>query len=96
MADKKKTRESQYNEILAERHNTNVARCAVVAFTFPNEGKQHGFHFALMQQKNTYYIYDGTENRAIVVMPRLDAEIRGVQALAAIYSGEEYTPNLKL
>lgn len=96
MAEKKKTRENKYNEILTTYHNTNIALCDVFAFKFVTEGKQHAFHYDLIRRKIKYYIYDGKDDRAIVIMPRSGAETNIIQALAAIYNGEEYTPNLKL
>lgn len=92
----KKTRESQYDEILGFRGLT-LKQCRVVGFAFPDEAKQHIFHFALMQSGISYYLYDGTaDGKAIVIIGRDTSTEQAIKDLAGRMDGKEYQPNLWL
>jgi len=91
----KKTRESQYDEILGFRGLT-LKQCRVVGFVFPDEAKQHIFHFALMESGISYYLYDGNNINAVIVIGRDTSTKQALQDLAGRMDGKEYQPNLRL
>lgn len=94
MAKQKKTRESQYNDILQRWHNTNILKCSVVGFTFP-ENQIVGFHYATLTEHLRGYIYDTNGNRVIMIMPKDSPMIAQIKEIAAEYGGIEYLPNFR-
>lgn len=92
----KKTRESQYIEILAGRNKT-LAQCSVLGFRFPDEAHAHGFHYGLMSAHVDYLLFDSTtDGNAIIVIPRESEQADRIRAIAQQGGGNEYKPNLKL
>ncbi len=91
---KKKTRESQYNDILQRWHGTNILKCDILGFVFP--GNQIvGFHYATLTEHLRGYIYDTIGYRVIMVLPKNSLMIPRIKQIAAEHNGDEYTPNLK-
>ena len=65
----KKTRESQYDEILSGLNKT-FAQCSVLGFRFPDEAHAHGFHYGLMNARVDYLLFDSTDDGiAVVIIP---------------------------
>lgn len=92
----KKTRESQYTEILAGRNKT-LAQCSVLGFRFPDEAHAHGFHFDLMNNHVDYLLFDSmADGTAVVIIPRESEQADQIRAIAQQAGGNEYKPNLKL
>lgn len=94
MAKQKKTRESQYNDILQRWHDTNILKCTVLGFQFP-ENQIVGFHYATLTEHLRGYIYDTIGDRVIMVLPKNSPMIPRIKQIAAKHSGDEYTLNLK-
>lgn len=94
MAKQTKTRESQYNDILQRWHDTNILKCTVLGFTFPDKDVVK-FHYATLSEHVRGYIYDTNGNRVIMVMPKNSPMIPRIKEIAAECGGDEYTPNLK-
>lgn len=91
---KKKTRESQYNDILQRWHGTNILKCDVLGYVFP--GNQIvGFHYATLTEHLRGYIYYTIGYRVIMVLPKNSPMIPRIKQIAAEHNGDEYTPNLK-
>lgn len=92
----KKTRESQYTEILAGRNKT-LAQCSVLGFRFPDESHAHGFHFDLMNAHVDYLLFDSTaDGTAVVTISKESEQAERIRAIAQQVGGTEYKPNLKL
>lgn len=90
MATIKKTRESQYREILSQK-GLRLEDCRVLAFTFPSEREAVHFHFAGMRLN--YYIFDGVgETVTIVADP---GAVDALTALALKCGGQRRTPSLR-
>ncbi len=67
----KKTRESQYAEILATRYEKTLAQCSVLGFRFTDESHAHGFHFGLMNNRVQYLLFDSmADGTAVVIIPK--------------------------
>ena len=94
MAKQTKTRESQYNDILQRWHDTNILKCDVLGFAFPDKDIIK-FHYATLSEHLRGYIYDTIGDRVIMVMPKNSPMIPRIKKIAEIYGGIEYTPNLK-
>lgn len=93
----KKTRESQYAEILATRHEKTLAQCSVLGFRFPDESHTHGFHFGLMNNRVQYLLFDSmADGTAVVIIPKESEQADRIRAIAQQAGGNEYKPNLKL
>ena len=91
----KKTRESQYTEILAGRNKT-LAQCSVLGFRFPDEAHAHGFHYGLNAHVD-YLLFDSTaDGTAVVIIPKESEQADRIRAIAQQGGGNDYKPNLKL
>lgn len=88
----KKTRESQYTEILADRNKT-LAQCSVLGFRFPDDTHAYGFHFDLMNNRAGYLLFDATPDGKAVVMA-LPEQADRIREIAEQAGGKEYKPNL--
>lgn len=97
--ESKKTRESQYVEILHEKGLT-LADCMVLGFKFPDDMHAHGFHFDLMNAeasvKRDWLLFDSTQDGTAIVVLRSAEQAARIQAIAKRAGGNEYTPNLKM
>ena len=92
----KKTRESQYTEILAGQNKT-LAQCSVLGFRFPDEAHAHGFHYGLMNAHVDYLLFDSTaDGTAVVIIPKESEQDDQIRAIAQQGGGNDYKPNLKL
>lgn len=92
----KKTRETQYTEILAKLNKT-LAQCSVLGFMFRYVKHAHAFHFYLMENHVEYLLFDLTENgNAIVVIARESEQADKIRAFAQQADGIEYKPNLRM
>lgn len=92
----KKTRESQYDEILAGLNKT-LAQCSVLGFRFPDESHAHGFHYGLMNAHVVYLLFDSTaDGIAVVIIPKESEQADRIRAIAQQGGGNDYIPNLKL
>lgn len=91
----KKTRESQYVEILSKQGVT-LADCMVLGFKFPDDMHAYGFHFDLMNAHVEYLLFDSmADGTAIVVILRDAEKADRIRAIAEQAGGTEYKPNLK-
>lgn len=90
----KKTREQQYNESLA-KSNTDLSKCVVLGFSFPDESHQHHSHFTIMGNTQ-YYLYDGVDERAVVITSNATGYADSIRKYAEYFGGVEYKPNLKV
>ena len=92
----KKTRESQYTEILAGQNKT-LAQCSVLGFRFPDEAHAHGFHYWLMNAHVDSLLFDSTaDGIAVVIIPEESEQADRIRAIAQQGGGNDYIPNLKL
>lgn len=92
----KKTRESQYTEILAGQNKT-LAQCSVLGFRFRDEAHAHGFHYGLMNAHVDYLLFDSTaDGTAVVIIPKESEQADRIRAIAQQGGGNDYKPNLKL
>jgi len=92
----KKTRESQYDEILSGLNKT-FAQCSVLGFRFPDEAHAHGFHYGLMNAHVDYLLFDSTDDGiAVVIIPQESEQADRIRAIAQQGGGNDYIPNLKL
>ena len=92
----KKTRESQYDEILSGLNKT-FAQCSVLGFRFPDEAHAHGFHYGLMNAHVDYLLFDSTDDGiAVVIIPQESEQADRIRAIAQQGDGNDYIPNLKL
>lgn len=92
----KKTRESQYDEILVGLNKT-LAQCSVLGFRFPDEAHGHGFHYGLMKAHVDYMLFDSTaDGIAVVIIPKESEQADRIRAIAQQGGGNDYIPNLKL
>ena len=93
--ESKKTRESQYAEILSKR-GVALAACSVLGFRFPDDIHAHGFHYDLMNAHVEYLLFDSmADGTAIVVILRDAEKADRIRAIAEQAGGTGYTPNLK-
>lgn len=97
--ESKKTRESQYAEILSKRGVT-LAACSVLGFRFPDDMHAHGFHFDLMNAddsvKRDWLLFDSTADGTAIVVIRGTEQADRIRAIAEQAGGTEYKPNLKV
>lgn len=94
--ESKKTRESQYTEILSKRGLT-LAACSVLGFKFPDDMHAYGFHFDLMNANVEYLLFDAMAyGTAIVVILRDAGNADQIKAIAEQAGGTEYKVNLKV
>lgn len=91
----KKTKDVLFDEILAEYNDTSLGKCDVLGFSFPSVSSQHKFHFSLMAAKVRYYLYDGCDETAIIVLAKSAEDSERIKELSAKCGGIEYKPNLK-
>lgn len=94
MAKQKKTRESQYNDILQRWHNTNILKCSVLAFEFPGNNAV-SFHYDTLTEHLRGYIYDTVGDRVYMVLPKDSPMIPEIKRIAELYGGSEFIPNLR-
>lgn len=95
MANIKKTRESQYAEILAER-NIMFTNCSVLGFRFPDEAHAHGFHYGLMNAHADYFLFDSMEDgTAVVIVAKESEQAERIREIAKNAGGSVHKPNLK-
>lgn len=93
--ESKKTRESQYAEILSKQ-GVALAACMVLGFRFPDDIHAHGFHYDLMNARVEYLLFDSMADGTTIVVILRDAEKADrIRAIADQAGGTEYTPNLK-
>lgn len=93
--ESKKTRESQYAEILSKRGVT-LAACSVLGFRFPDDIHAHGFHYDLMNANVEYLLFDAMAyGTAIVVIMRDAGNADQIKAIAEQDGGIGYTPNMR-
>lgn len=93
--ESKKTRESQYVEILHEKGLT-LADCMVLGFKFPDDIHAYGFHFDLMNAHVEYLLFDSTPDGTVIIVVSRESEQTGrIREMAERAGGTEYTPNLK-
>lgn len=92
----KKTRESQYVEILADQNKT-LAQCSVLGFRFPDESHAYGFHYGLMNAHVDYLLFDSmADGTAVVIIPRESEQADRIREIAEQAGGNEYKTNLKI
>lgn len=94
--ESKKTRESQYAEILSKQGVT-LADCMVLGFKFPDDMHAYGFHFDIMTEPHPieYLLFDSTADGTAIVVIRGTEQADRIRAIAEQAGGTEYKPNLK-
>ena len=93
--ESKKTRESQYADILSKQGVT-LAACSVLGFKFPDDMHAYGFHFDLMNAHVEYLLFDSmADGTAIVVILRDAEKADQIKAIAEQAGGTGYTPNMR-
>lgn len=92
--ESKKTRESQYAEILSKQGVT-LAACSVLGFRFPDDMHAHGFHYDLMNAHVEYLLFDSMADGTAIVVIRGTEQADRIRAIAEQAGGTEYKPNLK-
>ena len=96
--ESKKTRESQYSEILSKQGVT-LAECMVLGFRFEKESDVHIFHYRLMNAHVEYLLFDGTADGTAIVVIKKDKwnpETPDViKIIAEQAGGTGYTPNMR-
>lgn len=96
--ENKKTRESQYVEILSKQGVT-LAACSVLGFRFPDDMHAHGFHFDLMNAdesvKRDWLLFDSMADGTAIVVLRGTEQADRIRAIAEQAGGTEYKVNLK-
>lgn len=93
--ESKKTRESQYADILSKQGVT-LASCSVLGFKFPDDMHAYGFHFDLMNAHVEYLLFDSmADGTAIVVILRDTEKADRIRAIAEQAGGTGYTPNMR-
>lgn len=94
MAKQKKTRESQYNDILQRWHDTNILKCTVLGFVF-SKNFIIKFHYRTLTEHLRGYIYDTVGDRVYMVLPKDSPMIPEIKRIAELYGGCEFIPNLR-
>lgn len=89
----RKTLRKQYTASLDLR-GIKISDCQVLGFSLPDAEKVHIFHYKLMNEGAKFYIFDGVENKASVVIPKGKVNEGKIQAIALLCGGSEYTPNI--
>lgn len=92
--ESKKTRESQYAEILSKQGVT-LAACSVLGFRFPDDMHAHGFHYDLMNAHVEYLLFDSMADGTAIVVIRGTEQADRIRAIAEQAGGKEYKPNLR-
>lgn len=94
MAKKEKTREQKYKEALAIS-GIDWAAVKVACYSFPEENIVQIFHFALMNAKVNYILFDGMGESAYVILEKDDnTSPQRMAEIAGELGGKERTPNL--
>lgn len=94
--ESKKTRESQYAEILSKQGVT-LAECTVLGFKFPDDMHAYGFHFDIMTEPKPieHLLFDAMADGTAIVVIRKDAgNADRIKAIAEQAGGTGFTPNL--
>lgn len=96
MANKstKTSREQQYRDILA-KDGIRFEDCRVLAFVFEQERRPEIFHYALMDEKPDYYLFNCWDNNAHVVVPKDETNAAHIKLIAENLGGHKTTPNLR-
>ena len=92
--ENKKTRESQYSEILSKR-GVALAACMVLGFRFPDDMHAYGFHFDMMFADVEYLLFDSMADGTAIVVIRGTEQADRIRAIAEKAGGKEYKPNLR-
>lgn len=96
MATKKNNKLTQMDRYRAIMENKGIRDFKVLAFSFKKESECKNFHFDLIaEQRDKYYLFDGPDKIAHVLVPGDDANMKIVCDLAARYGGEKTMPNLR-
>lgn len=94
MAKKEKTRGQKYQEALAIS-GIEWATVKVACYSFPEENTVQIFHFALMNARVDYILFDGVETSAYILLDKDDDKSpQKIAEIAGKLGGTERTPNL--
>lgn len=94
MAKKSITREQKYKDALAIS-GIEWATIKVACYSFPEEFEVQLFHFALMNARVNYILFDGVETSAYVLLDKDDDKSpQKIAEIAGKLGGCERTPNL--
>ena len=88
MSKKTQSLREQYERIL-EKYGTRLEDCRVLAFRFKEYNGVAAFHYLLMSSKVLYYLFDGTEGRAQVVIQRDENAAEIVKRAAMLTGGQD-------
>lgn len=90
MAEKTKaiSREQQYKNVLTEK-GISINGCKFLRFEFDSERNGPLFHYALMEAKVKYHLFDFWNKNSVVVVPKDQEIVRTVTELALLLKGKE-------
>ena len=91
MRNPKTTLRERYDAVLTQNHGTTLARCSVVAFSFPGGGAVSFFYRTLGEHLRGY-IYDQVGDRVIVVLPSGSPIVDRIRDIAKECGGRPYEP----
>lgn len=86
----KKTRLSQYTQILQEK-GIKFSNNLIYGFRFKTLAESYAFHYALMTNHVDYLLFDGATEKCKVFVT--EENIENVRRYASQYHGEEYKPS---
>lgn len=90
----KPPRKQVYREIL-EQSGIKIEDCSVLGFLFKYEMQVELFHYEIMAQRDSYYLFDRIEKSVIVVVPSDDRKEAAVVSIAERLGGVRVAPDLK-
>lgn len=94
MAKKSKvSKAEQYRDIM-EGEGVKWEECVVLSFAFKYQMEVELFHYGLMFEKPSYYVFDYLEGLANVVAQKDEKNIAKIAAIAEGVGGKRTTPKL--
>lgn len=85
------TRVDQYKTIMEKQ---GIRNYSVLSFAFTYQMEIELFHFILMAERLAYYLFDGWERYANVIVPNDEQNAAKIVEIAEKNGGEKTTPNL--
>lgn len=89
-AEKKKTRLSQYTNLMAEKGITFHGNI-LYGFKFNTLAESYAFHYTLMENKVNYLLYDGVDEKVKIIAIE---DVDKIREVALKYNGTEYKPSI--
>lgn len=94
MAKKSKVSKAEQYRDIVESEGAKWEECVVLCFAFKYQMEVELFHYGLMFEKPSYYVFDYLEGRANVVAPKDEKNIAKIAAIAEGVGGRRTTPEL--